>query len=227
MKLDNPRALYDLARDFRRDRKAREKDPFETTEEYQKRLAALPPPPGGTFTLPIPPEECGVFPRPDEGLYIVHAAVVLRPFPAPWDIIRVFGADLPPSESRRPEIFDDGRKMPNDRYLDLQPKNLSWDLKFVESAETPDVIYFGLPVRTTDLAFRDLLRQKKIGLAVRVRLASDTDAGANTASTTRAGRFRPSLSGRPDSSVLVELTDAWVVDTTTGKSVVHWPAGQP
>lgn len=201
------------------------KDPLDTTAEYRARLAKLQV--TGTYVFLIPPEECTIDPFPDNNTYFVVSkdsfidgddeennptlpygvtVATIDQGQTTYDRTTKYGGQV------QVTYYDDLRYQLWLTNLLQLPQALRWKLN-----EYPDV-HFGLGFRTDDPGFRQLLRDKKIGLAVRVRI---DDISAVTSKTRYSGEatthFKTTRSLLP-----ATLLEAWIVDTSTMMSVAHW-----
>lgn len=206
---------------------AAKKDALETTAEYTARLEALGV--AGTYVFLIPAEECKVVPYPDSNTYFILSKDYYAPgYDPATNPTLPYGITLATTDERSSTYdrqnrygvsqqvtgYDEVRcKLELRGFLQL-PRALRW------IPEGDSYIHFGLPVRAPDPAFRQLLREKKVGLAVRVRL--DDISGIQTKYDSHGDhtvRFNETHSYLP-----ATLLEAWVVDLSTMTSVVHWSA---
>lgn len=205
------------------------KDQLETTAERDARLAELGV--AGTYVFQISPDDCKVFPFPDDGTYVIGTEEYFVPRSIP-ELGERYGltvaqVDQPPTTSQVPDKR--GGMVESTDYSGVKCKLWPGDLSRLPATvlwretDGSPLTRFALRVQTADPGFRQLLREKKIGLAVRVRVG-DLSEAAGENHFDRA--LRPGLpTGTYVYSYLpVTILEAWVVDTSTQMSVVHWTA---
>ncbi|MEI6105818.1 MAG: hypothetical protein WCR49_02290, partial [Opitutae bacterium] len=202
------------------------KDDLETTAEFQARVHALGYS-GGTYTFMIPANLCKTIAMPDQGFYIIAAKESYYSSytsDKPFGITVMERIDHPKSFTGQ-NAFGATTEVTNYNVTDYRvapigffslPMSLRW-----KEADDSSFIYFGLPVHTVDPLFRQKLKADKIGLAVRVRIGDPTAAvidnqGHSATISDPVNFYKAGL------LLPVVLLDAWVVDTETDYSVVHW-----
>lgn len=153
------------------------KDAFEKSAEFSARLAATGLA-GKEVVFFIPPELCEVVAYPDEDLYIVVSRDSYYRGPAvdnkPYGISVSVRQEQPLSYPAQNEYgvtatVTDFR----DTILKICPSGLGglpMSLKWTKGKYDSSFVHLGLPVRTADPAFRDLLRAKRLGLATKVKI---------------------------------------------------------
>lgn len=186
----------------------------------------------GTYTFLIPPEQCHVFSFKKENAYVIGSKDTFED-PAKAGLPKMYGITVAEIDGK-PYIMrmrDSGNGEISEYVTERAVEYKLWLRNF---SELPAVLRwgkkahardqtFGLRVQTTDAGFPRLLKEKKIGLAVRVRIddlasATDTDT-PGTRHTFESAKKYYRISFLP-----VTLLEAWVVDTTTQTSIVHWSA---
>lgn len=203
------------------------KDALETTAEYRARLAALGV--AGTYVFLIPPEECRIAPYPDDGSYFILSNDYYRVgYDDKTNPTLPYGitlATIDKSSSTHDRQNRYGATVQVTTYREVKCKLWLQDFSQLPMAlrwrvDHESGIHFGLPVKTADPAFRQLLREKKIGLAVRVRI----DDLSQIQTTLDGYGDHTFWSSHTDSYLPATLLEAWVVDVSTLTSVVHWSA---
>lgn len=201
------------------------KDPLETSAEFRARIDATGCS-GRTARFIVQPSLCEVIPYTDNGVFVVCSRDMLSLYPgvaATGKPVRITVADID-LKSRKgtgqnafgvaAEItFLSGSKLLLSITCSSIGKPLLW--------EDGPFVRFGIPVRTNDPGFRELIKAKKIGLALHVRLIdidqirAETSARDATINDPLGWNYRLGI-------VPAQLLDAAVVDITTGKSIVIW-----
>jgi len=203
------------------------KEELETQGEYKARLQKLGYE-GKEFTFLIAPKYCKIMAYPDKGFYVISADETFymgydalhKPYGITIDRIdeeprhyvgqNAYGATAEVS-SYSATIM---QIAPVD-FLSL-PRPLRWT-----DGDSTSFGRFGLPIRIADPAFRQKLKEQKIGLAVRVRVADlakmDFNLQHSSATITDAVGLSYTKPLLP-----VVLLDAWIVDIDTNISLVHW-----
>jgi len=201
---------------------------LETDAEYRQRLASLGLQ-GREVTFLIDPELCDVIALPDEDFYVItirdknfeytdrrmkeYRAVSLRE-----SLINT-------SDSSVTNRFGTAREVTTFRYLRHMVRlenfaSLPASLVWKEAPESYGV-KFGLPVRTNDPAFRTLLKEKQITLALRGRIGDLATSGQT--SELSLAKFEQSTSRSVEIFILpLILEAAYVYDLSTGSSLVSW-----
>ncbi len=209
-----------------------EKDKLETTAEYGARIAAM----GAGLTgqevsLLLSPEDCEVFAYPDDHFYTV---VTKDTFPTYYGReesyeYRQFGLMVKMIDAQTRDYtgpneygveatttFVSGTK------LMIKVTNLGQinDLRWTH--HTADMVaHFGVPHRTTaasDAEFRSALRAGLVGIVVRGRVGSLTNAESRyQAFSTEHLHYSYKIEVLP-----LNVTEAWLVRTDTMTSYVHW-----
>jgi hypothetical protein len=203
------------------------KDKFETELEFQTKLKGLGIE-GKEFTFLIAPEHCEILPYPDQNFYVVRANEGYFTFRSSNE--KPYGITIEKVDKKTEEYVGQNAygatanvREIRKTYLQVAPVDFFTLPKSLRWAETAHSVsgYFGLPIRIVDPAFRDKLKKKKIGLAVRIKVADIKKLNYNT-------MYSPATISDP---VLIDiikpllpvfLLDAWIVDTETNISLVHW-----
>jgi len=203
------------------------KDPLETQAEYRARLSALNYE-GQEFTFLIPPELCKIQPFPEQGFYVITSKDT---FPMGYDSkkkpygISIARVDESSSRYVGQNAFGATAEIRSYIWTDLQiapvdffelPRILRWT-----DGEGSVFGMFGLPILNTDPIFRQKLKQDKIGLAVRIRVADLTRMDYDSQSMSPTIK-NPVAIGNIKPRLPVFMLDAWIVDTDTNTSLVHW-----
>lgn len=201
------------------------KDALETTAEYKARLAALGV--GGTYVFQIPPEQCHVFPYPDDNVYVVGANDC---FPTKGGQGEPYGITVVEIDTSYKVKLVTRKGVPYERTFSQGLAYQLWLENYFQLTsylrwhgdDDDTQACFGLPVQIADPEFRQRLRDKKIGLAVRVKVGDIAKARKEP------NVYRQTFEITPKPYTLaylpVTLLEAWVIDTSTQMSVVHWTA---
>ena len=219
---DNPRPLFESL--FPHGAPLKKGD-LETQSEFQARLNAV-----GygnqVFTFLISPKLCKVIAFPDNDFYVIASKETYymgydvrgKPYGITVDSIEeeprhyvgqnAFGATANVS-SYRGTMF----QISPVGFFKL-PRPLRWN-------DGTGFGRFGLAIRIADPAFRQKLKEEKIGLAVRVRIADLTKMDSDYE------HVDPTITDPIGWTYLkpilpVVLLDAWIVDIETNISLVHW-----
>ena len=210
------------------------KEDLETSEEYRQRIAALDTThiSGRDVTFLIAPDSCDVFAFPDNGFYVIvcNTSFFESSYQSPgqtfsisiWEeftkgskipMQNAFGGsiEVTPIELKKKRVRFEGK--------DSLPVALRW--KKDADDKYGDHKYFGLPFRTTDPAFRALLRDRKVGLAIRGRIGDFAKSDYSRVVVTPS--LDSPLTGHIEVITLpFTLAEAFIVDTTSMTSIVRW-----
>jgi formylglycine-generating enzyme required for sulfatase activity len=201
------------------------KNELETTSEYRARLA-MSGIEGREYTFLIPPTLCEVQAFPDLDFYVITSKDSFLDYSkTPYGITvlsvetkgasytgqNAFGASAEISVSTT-TLF---KVAPGD-YSSL-PVPVRWQ----KSPESFDK-YFGLPIKIADPSFRQRLRDKQIGLAVRVRIGDLTKLDRSLDFAHEATISEPESMSQESMFLPVTILRAWIVDLTTKTSIVTW-----
>jgi hypothetical protein len=204
---------------------------LETEAEHRQRLAS-----SGLHdrevTFLIDPELCDVIALPDEDFYVItikdqnfdyidrrmkeyRAVSIRKSLINTTDSIETnrFGT------AREVTTFRSIRHMVRLENFAALPASLIWK----ETSQSHSV-QFGLPVRTKDPTFRTLLKEKKITLALRGRVGDPaTCEQTSEYSQSKFGESTTPIVSSTEVHILpLILEAAFVYDTATGSSLVHW-----
>ena len=202
------------------------KDALETSAEFSARLK-VPTYQGREYQFLISPELCKVMAFPDNNFYIIASK-------DSWYVDRQIGKksygislqNINEEVARYTgqNAYGATAEVTKFRGTTLQimpvgfstlPVALRW------SDATPSFVHFGLPIRIADPLFRERLKDKKISLAIRVRIGdltkSESDFEYRAATITDPYGF-----SYQKAKIEATLLEAWIVDTTTNVSLVHW-----
>lgn len=204
------------------------KQQFETEPEYRQRLAQTGIE-GREVTFLIPPELCEVTAFPDQGTYIITTQDRLTasrrdPSETKWAITIASVSDgaTPATQVNRFGVSREVQQFSGKKYMVRLEgfERLPLVLKWKEEPDT-GLIRFGLPVKSLEPAFRALLKEKKVGLAVRGKIG-------NLASSVQSfegysARANETVSNSTDLLVLPFLIeDAYIYDTASQATIMHW-----
>ena len=207
---------------------------LETSEEYRQRIAALDTAnvSGRDVTFLIAPDSCEIFAFPDDGFYVIvcNTSFFEPSYQSPgqtfsisiWEeftkgskipMQNAFGGsiEVTPIEMKKKRVRFEGK--------DSLPVALRWKKDAHDKYDNDK--YFGLPFRTTDPAFRALLRDRKVGLAIRGRIGDFAKSDYSRLVITPS--LDSPLTGHIEVITLpFTLSEAFIIDTTTMTSIVRW-----
>lgn len=227
LSFDDPKPVFAAA--FPSDLPLR-KDRLETEAEYKTRLAAIGIQ-GKVYTFLVPPELCEVQPFPEQGFYVITSRDTYYTGYNPRS--KPYGITVAKTEAKTDQYVGQnayGAKadvsMYSATFLQVAPleffklpRPLRWKPK-----ENSVLGSFGLSIRIVDPAFRKKLREKKIGLAIRVRVGDlslcDVDYQHISPTITNPAGLSFTKPLLP-----ATLLAAWIVDTETNTSLVEWRNG--
>ncbi len=203
------------------------KDQLETEAEFRARLAALGLE-GKEFTFLIPPALCKVQPFPERSFYVITVKDTFymgyNPRNKPYGIsVARISEETDQYVGQNAYGAKADVRMYRGTYLQVAPIDflkLPQPLRWTDGESTA-FASFGLSIKIIDPAFRDKLRAEKIGLAVRVKVSDlakmDVDYDYAKPTITNPVGFNYTKPLLP-----VVLLDAWIVDTDTNISLIHW-----
>ena len=207
------------------------KDNLETNAEYSERLNRVGVT-GMTVTYLVSGESCDVIAMPEQGTYVVtskETAPVNRGYYATDEIGKEFGLTLRRINTHSGSFVGQNAygataQVTSDSYNTYRLKitNLDVYTELKWKKDDQDSWYaFGVPYRTTDPAFRQALRDKKVGFVVRGPIGDIRDADeayrGHTATITEPYSYSDEILMLP-----LAVTDVWLVNCDTLKSYVHW-----
>jgi hypothetical protein len=229
---DPPEVLFDA---IFADLSKYQKDPYETIAHYEERMRLLNAS-DETYVFLIPPEHCEYGPFPEQNIY---AVVSKDPYRKPLSDYRSknperreysrydppFGITI--SETKKGVSYTGytifGNPVVNTVYKILKLsipdfRRYPHELRFLPQEKTSHP-HFGLFMQSDFPAFIEKLKSKKIGLAVRVKLADLRDA---VMFSDISGSNRFGYSTFETYYLPVDIIDVWLIDIDTHYSIMRW-----